>query len=378
MSAGLTQDVSNRITYKAAHCCEHLGHFEDAVKYFKQVMTSDPSFHDVEARLRTVREKLRNAEQIVDKPVSAPVEQVKPQAQEIKPGAGARRAAPRARVNSIVVGTTEIPIMGNDRYRIIEEIAHGGMGVVYKASDTILGRTVVLKVLGQKFKDNSVALGYFMREARASAQLQHVNIITIFDIGSFSDGTVYLAMELVDGKTLKQLVAQTGPFQTKFLVRLAVQACRGLQYAHDSGIVHRDIKSGNIMLAKKDMTLKILDLGLAKLLNDNELGSTQAIGTPYYMSPEQVLGSEIDCRSDIYSLGVTLYELSTGTLPFLKGDLPYKHVHEIPPPPSSINPKVHPGLEEIILKMLNKKPVDRFASCKDVVASLKKLGSEVA
>jgi serine/threonine-protein kinase len=250
------------------------------------------------------------------------------------------------------------------------------MGVVYKATDQILMRTVALKVLSQKLKDNDVALEYFMREARASAALQHINIVTVYDIGAFQDGTIYLAMEFVDGKTLKQLVSSTGPFPTRFLIQLAMHTCRGLQYAHDHGIVHRDIKSSNLMLTKKDKTLKILDFGLAKVINEIEKNSTQAIGTPYYMSPEQIQGTEIDNRSDVYSLGVTLFELATGQLPFTKGDLPYKHVHEQPPMPSSINPKINPDLEQVILKMLKKAPDDRFPSCHAVIQALKAIRIE--
>ena len=127
------------------------------------------------------------------------------------------------------------------------------------------------------------------------------------------------------------------------------------------------------MLAKKDKPLKILDLGLAKMVNNEDKNSTQAIGTPYYMSPEQVLGSAIDCRSDIYSLGVTLYECATGVLPFVKGDLPYKHVHEPPPPLHDFNEKVNPQIETIVLKMMAKDPNDRFASCNDCISALRRV-----
>ncbi|MCL2326784.1 MAG: protein kinase [Proteobacteria bacterium] len=373
MWTDLAKDDLCRVAYKAAHCYELQGNFDNAVKLYKRILDIDPNFHDVAARLQASAEKLRRKTptQTDEDPKGPPTTTTTTAATR-----GVLRRATtseRRRPNSITIGTTEIPTIGNDRYNVIEEVAHGGMGLVYRATDTILMRTVALKVLSQKLKDNPVALEYFMREARASAQLQHVNIVTIFDIGSFQDGTVYLAMEFIDGKTLKQLITQTGPFPTKFLVQLTMHACRGLQYAHDNGIIHRDVKSSNMMLAKKDKTLKILDLGLAKVVNEHELGSTQAIGTPYYMSPEQVMGTEIDCRSDIYSLGVTLFELSTGTLPYLKGDIPYKHVHEQAPLLSSINPRIHPELEQVILKMLNKKPADRYASCNDVIAALKKI-----
>ncbi|MFA5624369.1 MAG: protein kinase [Bradymonadales bacterium] len=366
----LTQEQSIKINYKAAYCFEAIGEYADALKYYLYVYEKDPNFRDIGERVAMLTAKqVKRARTLTGEADN-----------EIKPlqDIGSRRRPStyeRQRVRTIgsgmFVSLDDIPTAESERYDIIEEVAHGGMGVVYRATDLILNRTVALKVLSQKLKDNDVARDYFIREARASAQLQHINIVTIFDIGKLTNGDVFLAMEFIDGKTLKQLVTQTGPFPTKFLTQLAIHACRGLQYAHDNGIIHRDVKSGNIMLAKKDKTLKILDLGLAKVLDENINEHTQAIGTPYYMSPEQVTGTEVDARSDIYSLGVTLFELATGTLPFLKGDLPYKHVHEAPPLPSSVNPSVNPKLEEIILACMNKKPADRYDSCNTLIEALK-------
>ncbi len=374
LASKLPEQKLCRITYKAAYSYEMQGNLERARDYYQHVYDIDPTFHGISDARRHVLERLEEqrikAQQAV---ASAATQGACPIHSQ---GVVLRRrsmsmSVDRPRVNSLIIESASIPAIGNERYGDLLEIAHGGMGVVYKATDTILMRTVALKVLSQKLKDNEVALEYFMREARASAALQHINIVTVYDIGSFQDGTIYLAMEFIDGKTLKQLVGLTGAFPTRFLVQLAVHACRGLQYAHDNGIVHRDIKSSNLMLTKKDKTLKILDFGLAKVINDIEKGSTQAIGTPYYMSPEQIQGTDIDSRSDIYSLGITLFELATGTLPFTKGDLSYKHVHELPPMPSSINKDIDPTLEKIILKMLNKSPDDRFSSCNAVIQALR-------
>lgn len=369
----LSKEKTCRIAFKAGYCYECMSDYQNALKSYQKVHDIDSEYRGIKDCIQDVTEKLVEKSRVnmgtnigLKQELSNSFESSGHKSETIQP-------KPRARVNSVIIGDTEVPQIGSTRYKIIEEIAHGGMGIVYKATDTILMRTVALKVLSQKLKDNEIALEYFMREARASARLQHINIVTVFDIGALEDGNIYMAMEYVDGKNLKQLIKKTGVFPTSFLFQVAVHACRGLQYAHDHGIIHRDVKSSNIMIAKQDKTLKILDLGLAKMMTEDEKGSTQAIGTPYYMSPEQVLGNEIDARSDIYSLGVTLFELAVGVLPFVKGDLPYKHVHEPPPLPSSINPDIDPNLESIILKMMQKNPDDRYSSCSEIISVIKKI-----
>ncbi len=350
-----------RIAYKAARCADEFGDLKKAQSFFRLVYNINPNYEDVKAKVSSISQQLNEVSHTSTPRVATRTR---------------RKTISDMMINQVPatvnIGPTAVPV-GNNRYNIIEEIARGGMGIVYKATDTILMRTVVLKVLSQNLKENEVALEYFMREARASAQLQHPNIVTVYDIGALSDGNIYMAMEYVNGKTLKQIIQQAGILPTKLIVQLMMHACRGLQFAHDNGIIHRDVKSSNMMIAKRDKVLKILDLGLAKVVTDNIQESTQAIGTPYYMSPEQVLGHEIDARSDIYSLGVTIFELATGTLPFTKGDLPYKHVHEPPPLPSSVNAKINPQLEDMILKMMQKCPDDRFSSCIDVMNALKQI-----
>ncbi len=377
-----------RIAYKAGYSYEIMEDYDNALRHYQKVQSIDAGFHDIGATINSLVEKqeqLRQESMRADdietgETCDSPV-RPKTINEADEPGEKKRRSIAtgqlmhsgtrsRGRISTVIIGDTEVAAIGSDRYKVVEEVAHGGMGVVYKATDTILMRTVALKVLSNKLRDNPVALEYFMREARASAQLQHINIVTVYDIGSLNDGNIYMAMEFIDGKNLKQIISQTGPFPTKFLLQVAMHACRGLQYAHENGIIHRDIKSSNMMIAKKDKTLKICDLGLAKFASEDR-NSTQAVGTPYYMSPEQVLGNEIDRRSDIYSLGVTLFELSTGVLPFVKGDLPYKHVHEPPPAPSTFNQQINPDVEAIILKMMEKKPDDRYATCNEVMAALK-------
>ena len=381
----LPSDRICRVAYKAGYSYETMEDYNNALANYQRGYEIDPNFHDITATIQAVSDKLKQKElhesssqvENTDNYMrrSLPISSIDPMSSRnsLSGRNGQSMHSPirsRGRISTIMIGQTEVAAIGDERYNVVEEIAHGGMGVVYKATDTILMRTVALKVLSNKLRDNPVALEYFMREARASAQLQHINIVTVYDIGSLNDGTIYMAMEFIDGKNLKQLVTQTGPFPTKSLVQIMMHACRGLQYAHDNGIIHRDVKSSNMMIAKKDKMLKICDLGLAKFTSDDK-NSTQAVGTPYYMSPEQVLGNDIDCRSDIYSLGVTLFELATGVLPFVKGDLPYKHVHEPPPIPSSFNPQIDPTIETIILRMMKKNPDERFASCNEIISALK-------
>lgn len=252
-----------------------------------------------------------------------------------------------------------------ERYEIIDEIARGGMGIVYKARDTVLGRVVAYKILGENLRDNETAVKYFLREARAAAALSHPNIVTIFDAGE-QTGDYYMAMEFVEGTTLKELIKRKGALPEEQVRYILIHCCKALQYAHSKGIIHRDIKSGNVMITR-DKALKIMDFGLAKFMREYQKEHTQQVGTPFYMSPEQIIGKNIDFRSDLYSLGCTIFECATGTVPFFKGDLSYHHVHTKPPSPRSINPALSRGLERIILKTLEKKPDHRYQTAKDII-----------
>jgi serine/threonine protein kinase len=243
------------------------------------------------------------------------------------------------------------------------------MGVVYRARDTVLDRVVAYKLLSANLKGNDVAVKYFLREARAAAQMAHVNIVTVFDAGE-QDGEFFMAMEFVEGQTLKQLITRQGAFPEKLVRYIMAHVCRGLAYAHDRGLVHRDVKPGNIMLTR-DRTVKIMDFGLAKFVEEVQAQHTRAIGTPYYMSPEQILGKELDGRSDLYSLGVSMFECATGQVPFSKGDLSYHHLHTEPPSVLELNPKIGEELAGIIHKCMAKSPDDRFKSAADLASFVK-------
>lgn len=255
------------------------------------------------------------------------------------------------------------------RYNVEEEVARGGMGIVYRARDLVLDRIVAYKILSANLKENDVAVKYFLREARAAAQMSHQNIVTVYDAGE-QDGEYYMAMEFVEGQTLKALINRQGAFPEKLVRYIMIQVCKGLAYAHDRGLVHRDVKPGNIMLTK-DRQLKIMDFGLAKFVEEVNVNHTRAIGTPYYMSPEQIVGRELDGRSDIYSLGVSIFECATGQVPFSKGDLSYHHLHTAPPSPMDLNPRLSQDLVNIILKCMEKEPAKRYASVHELLSILR-------
>jgi len=255
------------------------------------------------------------------------------------------------------------------RYRILGKLGSGGMGIVYKAQDGVLDRVVAFKVLPQALKESPQALKNFLREAKHAAQLNHPNIVTVYDAGEQA-GVYYIAMEYVDGSTLKQIVRQRGAIAPGGVVNVLAQMCEALAYAHEKGIVHRDVKTANAMWTR-ERKAKIMDFGLARALEELRNQATVVSGTPYYMSPEQTLGRAVDHRTDLYSLGVTLFELLTGTLPFRDGNLPYHHVHTPPPDPRESNPRIPELLAQIVLRCLQKDPEARYSSAREILAELK-------
>jgi tetratricopeptide (TPR) repeat protein len=255
------------------------------------------------------------------------------------------------------------------RYRIDRELGRGGMGIVYQATDLVLDRAVALKVLPDGLRDNPQALRNFVREAKAAAKLNHPNIVTVYDAGE-QGGRTYIAMEYVDGTTLKAIVKQRGPLAPRAIVHVLSQVCEALHYAHGQKVIHRDIKTANLMWTREKKA-KIMDFGLAKVVEEVMNQSTLVSGTPYYMSPEQTEGAAVDHRSDLYSLGVTAFEMATGQVPFKEGNVPYHHVHTPPPDPRSLRPQVPAALAELILTCMAKSPADRPQAAQDVLGRLR-------
>jgi serine/threonine-protein kinase len=224
-------------------------------------------------------------------------------------------------------------------------------------------------VLPDTFKENPQAVANFMREAKAAAKLNHPNIVTVYDTGE-QDGRYYIAMEFVDGTTLKEILRRRGVVSPAGILHVLVQMCEALAYAHEKKVVHRDIKPANAMWTR-DKKAKIMDFGLAKVLEEVRNHTTVVAGTPYYMSPEQTLGKNVDHRTDIYSLGVSCFELATGTVPFKEGNIPYHHVHTPAPDIREIRPEIPAALAAIVNRCLAKDPADRYQSTSEILEDVR-------
>jgi len=342
-SAELSRDTVQAY-YALAEVEELSGEAREAVDIYEKILAFDYHFADVEKRLATARAKaalLPTSESLGTQ------------------GTGERALTP-----------SNQPA----RYQVVGELGRGGMGIVYKANDTVLDRVVAFKVLPDALKENPQALKNFLREAKSAAQLNHPNIVTVYDAGE-QDGRYYIAMEYVDGTTLKEILRRRNVIAASGVLHVLVQMCEALAYAHDKKIVHRDIKTANTMWTR-DKKAKIMDFGLAKVVEEVRNHTTLVSGTPYYMSPEQTLGRNVDHRTDIYSLGVTIYELATGTLPFRDGNVPYHHVHTPAPDPRSVNPSIPLPLARIISRCLQKAPDDRYQSTREILTELRAAVSE--
>jgi serine/threonine-protein kinase len=263
-------------------------------------------------------------------------------------------------------------------YKIVEKLGEGGMGVVYKAQDTKLLRSVALKFLAPEMTRDQDAKKRFIQEAQAASALDHPNIAVVHAIDETNDGRSFICMAYYEGQTLKDKIT-SGPLSIQEAVHIAVQIANGLQRAHESGIVHRDIKPGNIMITPRG-EVKIVDFGLAKLAAQSRPTRTApTAGTAAYMSPEQVLGAEADSRSDLFSLGVLLYEAAAGKRPFVGEHEPalfYSIANADPLPPSVVRAEIPQELERIILRLLEKDPTKRYQSAAEVRADLKKFLGE--
>jgi serine/threonine-protein kinase len=262
----------------------------------------------------------------------------------------------------------------NDRYLVLEKIGSGGMATVFKAKDNLLDRVVAVKVLNQNHLDDEDTIRKFRREARAAGSLSHFNIVGVFDVGQHED-THYIVMELAEGNTLKDYITAKGKVEESKAIDIVLQICDALIHAHENGVIHRDIKPQNIILSKEGKA-KVADFGIARAVSSDTLTKTEDIyGSVRYFSPEQASGNEVDFRTDQYSLGIVLFEMLTGQLPF-KGETPIewalKHINDKPASIKDILPDINKDLSDIVMKTLQKEPNNRFNSIEEFAYNLKK------
>ncbi len=263
--------------------------------------------------------------------------------------------------------------MNYGRYRIVSELGRGGMGMVYQGHDPQIDRMVALKVLREDRLTTEDFVQRFLKEATAIGRLSHPGIVTVYDVGQ-DHGTIYIAMEFLEGQSVDELV-KAGTLSLPEIVDMGIQIANALHYAHERGIVHRDIKPPNIIYTP-EKTIKVTDFGIAHIDDPDRQQMTRAgeiLGTPVYMAPEQVLGQAVDGRSDLYSLGVILYELSTGRRPFQGENLAavfHAITQDDPLPPDQLNPDIPPAFSQLILKSMAKNPADRFTSGQELANHL--------
>jgi eukaryotic-like serine/threonine-protein kinase len=266
----------------------------------------------------------------------------------------------------------------DERYRVVNRIGSGGMADVYCAEDTQLGRQVALKLLYRRFAEDDEFVERFRREASAAAGLQHPNVVQVYDRGAW-DGTYYIAMEFLDGRSLKQLVRDSGPLEPAHAIAITVQVLKAARFAHKRGVIHRDIKPHNVIVDGEGRA-KVTDFGIARAGASEMTETGSIIGTAQYLSPEQAQGHPVDARSDLYSIGVLLYELLTARVPFEADSavtIALKHVQQEPPLPSRLNPAVTPALEDVVMRALAKDPARRFQDADAFIAALEAVDGAV-
>ncbi len=294
-------------------------------------------------------------------------------------------------------GPAEDPFIGrtlDEKYRIEERLGAGGMGAVYRGRHVLMDRPVAIKVLHQRFIEDEAARDRLQVEARAAVRLRHSNAVSVSDFGETSEGCVYIVMELLEGRTLREILSREAPIETARAISMMLQASDAVATAHEVGIIHRDLKPSNILVtqsADQPAIVKVLDFGIAKLTGDKlddedataPIQKSTVIGTPRYMSPEQQKGLELTPASDVYSLGVILYEMLTGMAPFTgstPAEIGEKHAHDTPHSPREIVAGIPEDIERIVLRALEKQPEDRPANAgefrRELFETAERLGLE--
>jgi len=309
--------------YLLGQAYEFLSHPMEAAAIYQQLLALNPAYKDAAMRLQVVMQQISQQ--------------------------GAVHAATRE--GGAVA----------KRYSDYQELGRGGMGVVYLATDTQLDRKVAIKILPRDLKTQPQLVELFLREAKSLAKLNHPNIVSIYDAGVENE-VYYIIMEFVEGKDLSELLEGHRRLPLAGGIQVFKELAQALNYAHELKIIHRDIKPANLMYSVKTKIVKVMDFGLAKVMDQVREGRTMIAGTPYYMSPEQNLGRNVDHRTDIYAMGITMFELFTGRVPFMEGDIGYHHLHTPPPRPREFNPQLPDKIEHIILKCIAKDPAQRYQS----------------
>jgi serine/threonine-protein kinase len=276
---------------------------------------------------------------------------------------------------------TLINTLFDGRYRILRKLGSGGMANVYLAEDEELGRRVAIKILNERYAGDDLFIERFRREAKSAAGLSHPNIVSIYDRGE-AEGTYYIAMEVIEGRSLKELIMTHGALPVHTAIGYAKQLLEALRFAHRHGIIHRDIKPHNVLVSADQQVkaneprLKVTDFGIARHGASQMTEAGSIMGTAQYLSPEQARGAPVTAASDLYSAGVVLYEMLTGKVPFT-GDsaieIAMKHVNELPKPPSSLRPEIPPELDQIVLRALAKDPEDRYQTAEEFIEDLERV-----
>jgi serine/threonine-protein kinase len=269
----------------------------------------------------------------------------------------------------MAVSDTLINTLFDGRYRILRKLGSGGMANVYLAEDEELGRRVAIKILNDRYANDELFIERFRREAKSAAALSHPNIVSIYDRGE-AEGTYYIAMEVIEGRSLKELILTRGPLPIGHAVAYTLEMLEALRFAHRHGIIHRDIKPHNILIGER---LKVTDFGIARAGASQMTEAGSIMGTAQYLSPEQARGAPVTASSDLYSVGIVLYEMLTGKVPFT-GDsaieIAMKHLNEVPKPPSKIRPEISEELDHVVLRALSKAPEDRYQSAEEFAEDL--------
>ncbi len=317
--------------YALGQAYENVGNFKKAFEIFQGILTEDYSFKDIHQKLQEVEKLMKKYKEM----------------EMVSENSG-------------------------QRYKMLKKVGEGGMGVVFKAEDTVLQRIVALKILNSSLIKDKVSLERFYTEARSTASLSHTNIVTVYDVGQVN-GDHFISMEFIEGENFMALIRRKKEFSIPQILFIAIKILKALDYSHRKGITHRDIKPHNIMITRQK-EIKIMDFGLAVIRGDYKKGETGIItGTPYYMSPEQIQGIKIDHRTDIYSTGATLFHLITGKVPFKGENIFYQHLFDPIPSLKEIRNDVPEKLIEIIEKCMEKKREDRYQSAQEILNQIKQI-----